>query len=183
MSRHENASRPCAAGTPPARPLVADADRRGRDAERAGVAGDVALDRGPGAWLEPRLEDGGHRPPIGCRDVDDELVLVGAADPLHADRRTPVRAATSRRRWRSPRKRITAPSRSPPRAASSARSRACRARCRRSHGSRSARNAADVALGFAPSRAGRRAGTVTTTPRSGWITTRRPRDRGDRRSV
>ena len=27
------------------------------------------------------------------------------------------------------------------------------------------------------------AGTVTTTPRSGWMTTRRPRDRGERRSV
>ena len=27
------------------------------------------------------------------------------------------------------------------------------------------------------------AGTVTTTPRSGWMTTRSPRDRGDRRSV
>ena len=27
------------------------------------------------------------------------------------------------------------------------------------------------------------AGTVTTTPRTGWMTTRRPRERGDRRSV
>ena len=89
------------------------------------------------------------------------MISSSSAPPIRStrDRRAPVRAATSRRRWRSPRKRISAPSRSPPRAASSARSRACRARWRRSHGSRSARNDVDVALRVRPAApAGRRHG-------------------------
>ena len=47
-----------------------------------------------------------------------------SAPPIRSttERRVPGRAGTRRRRWRSPRNRIEAPSRSPPRAASSARS-------------------------------------------------------------
>ena len=84
ISRHENASRPWRDALPQrvrwSRMLIA----AGETPSAAGVAGDVALDRGPGAWLEPGLEDGRHRPPVGCREVDDDLVLVGAADPLDA---------------------------------------------------------------------------------------------------
>ena len=163
-------------GAPPARALVADADRGRGDAERRGVTPDLALDRGPGARLEPRLEDGRGRAPV--RGATWTMSSSSSVPPIRStvDRRRPTRAGTSRSRCRSPRKRIVAPSRSPPRATSSARSRACRSRCRRSHGSRSARNAPTCRSGSAQPRrpAG---GTVTTTPRSGWMTTRRPRDR------
>ena len=169
-------------GTPPARPLVADRDRGRADTERRSMAADLAFDRGARPRLEPRLEDRSDRSPVRRGDVDDDLVLLGAADPLDGRAPQPGRAGTSRRRWRSPRKRIVAPSRRPPRAAISARSRAWLARWRRSHGSRSRRK---VSMCRSGSRQPRRpaAGTVTTTPRSGWMTTRRPRDRGERRSV
>ena len=169
-------------GTPPARPLVADRDRGRADTERRSVAADLTFDRDARPWLEPRLEDRSDRSPVRRGDVDDDLVLLGTAIRSTVERRSPARAGTSRRRWRSPLNRIVAPSRRPPRAAISARSRAWFARWRRSHGSRSRRK---VSMCRSGSRQPRRpaAGTVTTTPRSGWMTTRRPRDRGERRSV
>ena len=182
ISRHEKTSRPLARGAPPAGPLVADADRRGDHPEGRGVPRDVALDGGPGPRLEPGLEDGRGRPPVG--GARRTTSSSSSTPPIRStlDRRAPAPAGTTRSRWSSPRNRSVAPSRSPPRAASSARSRAWRARCRRSHGSRSARNASTCRSGRAQPRRPA-AGTVTTTPRSGWITTRRPRDRGERRSV
>ena len=87
IRRHENARRPCREALPQrvrwSRMLTAagSTPRAGR------VAADLALDGGPGPRLEPGLEDGRDRAAVGRRDVDDDLVLVRATDPL--DRRAP----------------------------------------------------------------------------------------------
>ncbi len=69
-------------GAPPARPLIADADRGGRHLERGGMVADRAFDLRPSARLEPRFEDGRSSTSVGGRDPDDNLVTVDAADPL-----------------------------------------------------------------------------------------------------
>ena len=171
-----------ARGAAPSRPLIADRHRGRADAEGGRMPTDLLIDGGPGARPEPRLEDGRDgRRSAGARWT---INSSSSAPPMRStdERRRPARAGTRRSRWRSPRNRIVAPSRRPPRAARIARSRAIRSRCRRSHGSRSARNAVMWRSGSDQPRRPA-AGTVTTTPRSGWMTTRRPRDRGDRRSV
>ena len=101
---------------PPARPLVADADRRRRDAERpawCAMSRSIAA-RARGLSHASRTAAIGRRSPAATWT----MISSSSAPPIRStrDRRTPVRAATSRSRWRSPRKRMTAPSRSPPRA-------------------------------------------------------------------
>ena len=181
-SRHENASRPSREALPQrvrwSRMLTAVGVTPSAPAWRAMSRSIAALARG--------LSHASRTAAIDRRSAAATWTMISSssAPPIRStrDRRAPVRAGTNRRRWRSPRKRMTAPSRRPPRASSSARSRACRARWRRNHGSRSARKARTWRSGSTqPRRPG--AGTVTTTPRSGWITTRRPRERGERRSV
>ena len=116
---------------------------------------------------------------VALRTVDDESRRRTARRSDRGRRPRPGRRGSARPR---PSSRIDPPSRAPPRAASSARTSACRARWRRSHGSRSAEELDGAPLAVGPRRT-RVAGTVTTTPRSGWITTRRPRARGECRSV
>ncbi len=98
-----------------------------------------------------------------------------------SDRRTPDTAGTTRMSMSRPRNGISPPSRAPARVASRATRSAWSARWRRTHGSRSPRNA--TARCSPAARAARVAGTVTMTPRSGWMTTRRPRARGECRRV
>lgn len=48
------------------------------------MAADLPLDLDPGARLEPGFEDGRRRAPVPGRQVDDDLILVDAPDPLDA---------------------------------------------------------------------------------------------------
>ena len=171
-------------GAPPARPLVADAHRGRADAERRRVpARSRARSRPRARGLSHASRTAAVGAPVGRGEVDDQLVLVGAADPL--DRRAPD--ARTRRHDPQAVEVAAVPDRGavaqaaaggerrPDRAPAGRGGAGATARARRGT-RRSGRS------GFAqPRRVG--GGTVTTTPRSGWITTRRPRDRGERRRV
>lgn len=76
-------------GTPPSASLIANADRGWSDLEAWGVTMDLTLDFQACAWLEPGFEDGRGRTPVRLGDQDDDLVLIDAADTLHA-RAAPV---------------------------------------------------------------------------------------------
>ena len=161
-------------GAAPARPLVADAD--GGRRRRRGPSACRAISRS----ISPRgrgLSHASRTAPIGRRsaggEADDELVLVGRH--RHARRWSaggPGRAGTTRSRWRSPRKRTCAPSRR----AAAGRDRSARSRAWSIEMAAEPRLAlgeerVDVPLRVGPA-ASAGGGTVTTTPRSGWMTTR-----------
>ena len=146
------------------------------------MTADLALDRGAGPRLEPRLEDGPDRAAVRRGEVDDHLVLVDAADPF--DRRSPQARA---RRHEAESMEVAAEADRGPVAQSAA----CLdlgpiARLGREVATEPrfalGQERVDVPLGIRQPRRPA-AGTVTTTPRAGWMTTRRPRDRGERRSV
>ena len=184
ISRHEKASRPWREALPQrvrwSRMLIA----AGVTPRAAACRRDLALDRGPGARLEPRLEDGRDRPPVGRREVDDRSrPRRRRRSARRVDRRAPVRAGTHAEAVEvapEPDRRAVAQPAAGRELGPLARlawrgGGAATARARPGTRRRAARGRAQ------PRRPA--AGTVTTTPRSGWITTRRPRDRGERRSV
>ena len=152
-------------------------------AERWGVPVDGLVERRPRAGPEPRLEDGRRRASIPRNPFHQQLVAVVAPDAR--DARRPMRG---RRRDDPDPVRHTEVRDDPAgrRAAAARRGRAraatWRSRWRRIHASRSARNSWTNGSGRAQPRrpAG---GSDTTTPRSGWIVTRRRRERGDRRRM
>ena len=168
---------------PPAGALVADADGNRVDPQGGRMTPDLAFDqrrgRIPGARpRERRPSNADRRLPAG-RPARPRPVRPRAR--RSSGERVP-RPAPDRSRCSVPRNRSWAPSRRPPRAASRARSWACPSRCRRNHASRSARNRCTWGSGSDQPRRPD-GGTVTTTPRSGRMTTRRPRDLGERRRM
>jgi hypothetical protein len=82
-----------ARGTPPARTLVSNADREGRDIQRDGVSAGLAVDGGTGADPQPRFEHGRNGAPIRRRQTNDQFVLIG---PAHAFDTRSSRARASR---------------------------------------------------------------------------------------
>ena len=82
ISRHEKARRPCREALPQRVRWSRTLSAVGLTPRAVGVPGDVALDRGAGPRLEPRLQDRRGRAPVGRGEMDDQLVLVRAADPL-----------------------------------------------------------------------------------------------------
>ena len=166
---------------PPARARVADLTRSGRRRSPRRAARCPARSRsGPGSGTTPR----GRRPssdgprPQGGRRSGPRRRRRHAPRSTAAMRGRPARSAADggRRDSGSGRRPQAAPGRELLARVG------WRARWRRSHGSRSARNALTWRSGSDHPR--RPAdGTVTTTPRSGWMTTRSVRARGDRRSV
>ena len=184
IRRHENASRPWRDALPQRVRWSRMRDRRRRHPERPRRAGAISRSMAVRApRLEPRLEDGADRSAVGRRDVDDDLVLVGAADPL--DRRAPEPGA--RRHEPQPMEVAAEPDRGAvPQPAARGQLGPIAAPAGRGAGAATARARRGRRRRDAPGRAQPRrpaAGTVTTTPRSGWMTTRRPRDRGERRRV
>ena len=156
--RHEKASRPC-------REALPHRVRWSRTETAAGVtprAGCMTADLVLDGVARPRLEERGQerlrraRVPLAWRmtSSSSNAPPIRSTDERRAQGRPARSGAGAGRRGTG-----TAPSRRPPRAASSARSRAWLRRWRRSHASRSARKSAMSGSGWAqPRRAGRRDG-------------------------
>jgi hypothetical protein len=175
INRHENESRP-------EREALPQRVRGSRSVKAAGLTPNAAPCSATTASITRRASIRSHVSRIvasGRRYAATRWMTSSSSNDATVDRRTPDTAGTTRTWWSRPRNGMLPPSRAPPRAAIRRATSACCPRCLRSHGSRSARNAA-----ARRSCSGRsvRAGTVTTTPRSGWMTTRSTRARDERLS-
>ena len=184
ISRHEKARRPWREALPQrvrwSRMLIA----AGLTPRAAAWRAIVALDGGPGARLEPGLEDRRDRPPVGRpRGGRSARPRRRRRSARRVDRRTPG----PRRHDAQAVEVAPEPDRRPVAQPAAGRELGPIARlARRGAGGATARARRGTPRRAARGRAQPRrpaAGTVTTTPRSGWMTTRRPRDRGERRSV
>ena len=173
-----------ARGAPPARPLVADRDRGGLTPSAAAWRAISRVDGGARSRLEPGLEDARRRASVaparcGRRARPRRARRRGSTD----DRRVPGRAGIE------PQPMQLAAVAEQGAVAAGRPGRRARPGPRpggRGGGAATPRarpGSHDAALRVAPSRGRPARGSVTTTPRSGWMTTRRPRARGERRSV
>ena len=97
ISRHEKASRPCREALPQRVRWSRTLTAVGLTPRAVGMPGDRrARWRRAARGLQPRLEDRRGRSPVRGGEMDDELVLVGAADPLDG-RPSDARHAPARR--------------------------------------------------------------------------------------
>ncbi len=80
ISRHEKASRPWREALPQRVRWSRTVTAAGLTPRAAACRRDLVVDRGACSRSKPCLQDCREGPPIRGREVDDQLVLVGAAD-------------------------------------------------------------------------------------------------------